>query len=289
MSSEPRVPRIETERLILRQLTEEDIPFLFEHFSKDEINEYSSEKNLTSMGEAKELYDRYIVPRPGLFRLGLVLKETGKLIGTIGFYGVDHTNRRAIVGADLMRTDWGKGFMTEALRGLISYGFKEMKLNRIEATADSQNLRSLRLMERCMFSFMSTSSSLGRPESRSRERRTFCLPQLLKSFQFGTSLVRRKREYALDFHEGCWTLLFQVSEDVSRLRLLEFPVGEIVDGALHDGRLKLLVQVDGAAASVSHRDVVESNVDRWRVLALLFKVALEAGLVGPIASEFSFV
>jgi ribosomal-protein-alanine N-acetyltransferase len=151
LSSESRVPRIETERLILRELTDGDIPFLFEHFSKDEINEYSSEENLASMVEAKDLFEKYIVPRPGLFRLGLVLRETEELIGTIGFYGIDHTSRRAIVGADLMRSHWGKGFMTEALRALISYGFKEMKLNRIEATADPQNLRSLRLMERCGF------------------------------------------------------------------------------------------------------------------------------------------
>ena len=145
------VPRIETERLILRGLTEEDIPFLFEHFSEDEINEYSSDENLTSMEEAKKLYEKYIVPRPGLFRLGLVLRETGELIGTIGLYGIDGTSRRAVVGADLMRRHWGKGFMTEALRALIRYGFEEMKLNRIEATADPQNLRSLRLMERCGF------------------------------------------------------------------------------------------------------------------------------------------
>jgi ribosomal-protein-alanine N-acetyltransferase len=39
--------------------------------------------------------------------------------------------------------------MSESLRALIKYGFKEMGLNRIEADADPQNLRSLRLMERC--------------------------------------------------------------------------------------------------------------------------------------------
>jgi RimJ/RimL family protein N-acetyltransferase len=145
------VPRIQTERLTLRGLTEGDIPFLLEHFGKDEINEYTSDSNVTSTEEAEELYLKYIAPRPNLFRLGLLMKETGQLIGTLGFYGIDRENKRAIIGVDLMKKHWGKGLMTEALRALVKYGFEEMDLNRIEATSDPRNLRSLRLMERCSF------------------------------------------------------------------------------------------------------------------------------------------
>jgi ribosomal-protein-alanine N-acetyltransferase len=145
------VPRIETQRLILRGLSEDDIPFLFEHFGEDEINAYVSDDNVTSLEEAKELFQKYIAPRPHLFRLGLVLKETGNLIGTLGLYGIDRVNRRAVVGADLMKEYWGKGLMSEAFRRLICYAFTEMGLNRIEASADPQNLRSIRLMERCGF------------------------------------------------------------------------------------------------------------------------------------------
>jgi len=145
------VLRIETQRLIRRGLSEDDISFLFEHFGKDEINEYVSDDNVTSIGEAKELYEKYIAPRPHLFRLRLVVKETGRLIGTLGFYGIDRMNKRAIVGADLMKKHWSRGPMSESLQGLINYGFEEMGLNRIEASSDPQNLRSLRLMERCGF------------------------------------------------------------------------------------------------------------------------------------------
>ena len=79
------------------------------------------------------------------------MKETGELIGTLGFYGIDHVNRRAIVGADLMKKHWGNGLMSEALCALVNYAFKEIGLDRIEASSDSQNRRSLRLMERCGF------------------------------------------------------------------------------------------------------------------------------------------
>jgi ribosomal-protein-alanine N-acetyltransferase len=146
------VPRIETQRLILRGLTEDDIPFLLDHFGRDEINKYVSDENVTSFEEAKRLYQKYIAPRPTLFRLGLVMKTTGNLIGTVGFYGIDRVNKRAIAGADLKKEYWGKGLMSEALRALIRFGFMEMGLNRIEASTDPQNLRSLRLIERCGFS-----------------------------------------------------------------------------------------------------------------------------------------
>jgi len=143
------VPRIQTPRLTLRGLGEDDIPFLFEHFGKNEINEYSSDDNVKSLEEAKELYVKYIAPTANRFRLGLVLE--GELIGTVGFYGIEYGDGRAIVGADLMKEYGGRGFMTEALQTLVDYGFEHMKLNRIEATSDPGNLRSIRLMERCGF------------------------------------------------------------------------------------------------------------------------------------------
>ena len=145
------VPQLVTKRLMLRGLTKTDIPFIFQHFSKTEINEYSSDENVTSMEEAKELYEKYIVPTPNHFRLGIVLKAGGELVGTLGLYGIDYVNKKAVVGVDLMRQCWGKGLMTEALLELMNYGFNELNLNRIEASADPDNVRSIRLMQRCGF------------------------------------------------------------------------------------------------------------------------------------------
>ena len=55
------VPRIETRRLILRALTQDDIPFVLEHFGKDEINEYASDDNVTSVRGKGTLRE---IPRP---------------------------------------------------------------------------------------------------------------------------------------------------------------------------------------------------------------------------------
>lgn len=145
------VPVIETERLYLRQLTEADIPFIFELFSREETNLHDTYEPIRTEAEARELYEQYIKPSLTLFRLGMFLKSTDQAIGTLGLYGVDKCHKRAILGYDLLREHWGKGYATEAVASLIDYSFNELNLNRIHASADIDNKRSLAVLERLGF------------------------------------------------------------------------------------------------------------------------------------------
>lgn len=145
------VAELETKRLSLRQLTEDDIPFIFEIFSREETNMFVADDPVKTMEEARELYEKYISPKPHLFRLGLFLRTTGKPIGTIGLYGIKPEDFRAVMGFDLLKEHWGNGYMTEAGKALIDYAFSEMGLNRIQASADADNKRSLAAIERMGF------------------------------------------------------------------------------------------------------------------------------------------
>ena len=142
------VPDIETERLVLRQLTESDLDFIFKIFSREDTGRYTADDSVRTMDGARELYEKYIRTKPHLFRLGLFLKETGKPIGTIGLYGIKMEDFRAVMGFDLLREQWGRGYMTEAGKALIDYAFGELKLNRIQASADADNRRSIATIER---------------------------------------------------------------------------------------------------------------------------------------------
>lgn len=129
-----------------------DINFVFRLFSSEETNRYSSYANLASIEDAVELYKQFIEPgKLSSFRLGVVLRKTGELVGTLGFHGLVPRDGRAELGYDLVREYWGKGIMTEAVGELVRYGFEEMGLNRIEATVDSENEKSIRLLERLRF------------------------------------------------------------------------------------------------------------------------------------------
>ena len=145
-------PRLETERLVLRPITVEDMGFVYELFSRPETNRYSGHESPKSLEEAGELYDKYMKPgSPSRFRVAVELKETGEPVGTLGLYSYSERDGRAELGYDLLEEHWGRGIMTESVREVVRYGFEEIGLNRIEATIDPENTRSVRLVERLGF------------------------------------------------------------------------------------------------------------------------------------------
>jgi len=149
--AQSNLPDMETERLRLRLLSEEDISFIYRIFSLEETNRYVSNPPVRDMSEAREIYEKYCSPRLHLFRIGMELKETGKLIGTLGLYAIDAENRRATLGFDLLPEHWGNGYMAEACAALLDHAFKQMGMNRIQASAEPDNIRSIRVMERLGF------------------------------------------------------------------------------------------------------------------------------------------
>lgn len=146
-----RVPKLETVRLVLRQLTARDVKFIYDLFSLEETNRHVENPPVKDMAEAREIYELYCKPKPHLFRLGIELRATGKLVGTLGLYGIDMENKRATLGYDLLPEHWGKGYMAEACSALLDYAFGEMGLNRVQASAEPENTRSIRVMERLGF------------------------------------------------------------------------------------------------------------------------------------------
>jgi ribosomal-protein-alanine N-acetyltransferase len=73
------------------------------------------------------------------------------LIGTVGYHKWEKAYFRAEIGYDLSPDCWGQGYMTEALRAVISHGFERMGLNRIDALVYIHNDRSTQLLQRLGF------------------------------------------------------------------------------------------------------------------------------------------
>jgi len=84
-------------------------------------------------------------------RWGIIIRGGDGLVGTCGYYDWNKTSHRAEIGYDLEPAQWGKGIMAEALRAVLRYGFEEMGSNRIQAIIDSENVRSIKLVERLGF------------------------------------------------------------------------------------------------------------------------------------------
>lgn len=102
------------------------------------------------LSEAEEII-RFHLEDSGC-RWGLFDKRSGELVGTSGYHcWVTEPERRAEIGFDLSKAYWGFGYMTEALKPVLAYGFGPMNLERIEATVEPGNARSRRLLEKLGF------------------------------------------------------------------------------------------------------------------------------------------
>lgn len=145
-------PRIETDRLVLRELSPDDAAALFRNFSDAEVVKYIMPP-LTDIERAsamlREWADGYRAGKSLMW--ALTRKPGGGLLGTCGFEEFSWADRRGEVGYDIARTQWGKGLMSEAMRAVIYYGFSELDLNRIEAHTLLANARSVQLLRRLGF------------------------------------------------------------------------------------------------------------------------------------------
>ena len=74
-----------------------------------------------------------------------------KLVGVVGFNKLDFTNRIGTIGYWLGQQYQGRGLMTKSVSALITYGFHELSLNRIELRAASGNKASCAVAERLGF------------------------------------------------------------------------------------------------------------------------------------------
>ena len=143
-------PTIYTPRLILREITLMDEAAVFAIFSDAAVTRYYDVKTMKSVTEAKKLikwWNKRIATQQAL-RWGVALTEDGPLIGTCGFSELNLDKRLGEIGCDLAQSYWGRGFMTEALREVLRFGFEQLNLNRIETWIMVENAASIRVIEK---------------------------------------------------------------------------------------------------------------------------------------------
>jgi ribosomal-protein-alanine N-acetyltransferase len=151
-------PRLGTVRLMLRKLKLSDAEDIFAYSSDPEVTKYLLWDTHDSI-EDSENFIRYTMERydsGDAGEWGIVLKETGKLIGTIGFPWYDLKNRRAEIGYVLSRDCWGNGYMPEAAGRILQFAFEEMNMNRIESCHFLPNEKSGKVMQKCGLKFEGT-------------------------------------------------------------------------------------------------------------------------------------
>lgn len=144
---------VETERLILRELTPNDAQFAFELNGNPEVVMYTGDGPFDSVEEARQFLENYSdYQRNGFGRWGVVLKETGELIGWCGLKR-DRETGEVDLGYRFFQESWNKGFATEASAACLEIGKTKFGLERIIARARKENPASYKVMEKLGFTF----------------------------------------------------------------------------------------------------------------------------------------
>jgi ribosomal-protein-alanine N-acetyltransferase len=86
------------------------------------------------------------------YSFGIFLIENGEMIGTIALFEVLRAHLQScFVGYFIDKEQNGKGYMTEAVRLLVTYSFEELKLHRIEAGVMPHNIGSMKVLMKSGF------------------------------------------------------------------------------------------------------------------------------------------
>lgn len=146
-------PVIETERLLLRRITNDDVNEVFELRSNPETMKYIPRPLVKNTQEALDhiaTIEDVLIKNEGI-NWAITFKDSPKLLGIIGYYRMQPENYRAEIGYILLPEYHGNGIVPEAVNRLITYGFDTLKLHSIEAVIDPENFSSEKVLQKCGF------------------------------------------------------------------------------------------------------------------------------------------
>lgn len=144
-----------TDRLRLRELNEGDALFAFELNADPEVIRYTGDDPFESIEDAGEFlknYQSYI--KYGFGRWGVEIRETGELIGWCGLKYTPELDEFD-VGFRFFKQFWNQGFATESAMKCLEIGFQEFAMERIVGRAMTENLGSIRVLQKIGLSFVS--------------------------------------------------------------------------------------------------------------------------------------
>ena len=142
-----KMPVLETERLVLRQLHQDDLRDIiaWEEVTWAQNTDVAAQEFLDYC--FREYRDRGIGP------WGIQLKKTGAIVGNCGFPHIIFKNLCGEVNCYIASRHRGHGLAGEALQALFLWGFRDIGLTRIQARCETDNLSSQRLAQKAGMRF----------------------------------------------------------------------------------------------------------------------------------------
>lgn len=141
-----------TERLLLREITWNDLESIHRLHSVPEVDEFNTLGIPRDIEETRELMRPDIEAKrkdpQSKYTWRIILQETAEFIGLAGFTLSNDKFRLGEIYYKLFPEYWGKGFATEVAKHLILTGFEKFRLHKVEAGVATDNVGSIRVLEK---------------------------------------------------------------------------------------------------------------------------------------------
>ena len=146
-------PVLQSERLILRRIINDDVDCIFNLRSNAETMKFVPRPLTITKEDALnhiKIIDDKIINNEGI-NWAITLKDSKKMIGIIGHYRIQNENFRSEIGYMLLPEFHSKGIITEAINETLNYGFTILNLHSVEAIIDPQNFASEKALQKNSF------------------------------------------------------------------------------------------------------------------------------------------
>ncbi|MGB7339436.1 MAG: GNAT family N-acetyltransferase [Phototrophicaceae bacterium] len=138
---------LQTERLTLRPLRREDRDALFEIYQDEKVMHFLPTRVHQSANETIRKIEHDLSVEDAHY-WAVCLKGTDTLIGEVMYLATRIRGMGYFIHSD----HWGKGYVPEACRAVLDYGFAELGYDRVELWIDELNVPSLRVAQKLGFS-----------------------------------------------------------------------------------------------------------------------------------------
>lgn len=131
---------LETDRIILRKITDADLENVYIGLSHPEVIKYYgvSYNSLESTKEQMTWFKELEKNETGIW-WAICSRDNGTFYGAGGLNDLSKEHKKAEIGLWLLPEFWGKGIMKEAMPLICDYAFNELGLHRIEGFVESSN------------------------------------------------------------------------------------------------------------------------------------------------------
>lgn len=148
---------IETPRLIIREITLDDLQGMFELDSNAKVHKYLGNDLVKSIEDSEKLItfikQQYL--DNGIGRWAMVEKDSGNFMGWTGFKFISETINGQSgyydLGYRMLPRYWGKGYATESAKACLRYAQETLKLKPIYAMANAENTASKNVLTKTGF------------------------------------------------------------------------------------------------------------------------------------------